>query len=262
MFFNDEELDNIRDRFPFTVKARFKKDTSPEEIGKSMAKGGFKGGFRITAVTRFQVIIVFNQHGDYLRMLSKRSWTVNGIQLSISKWDPSTEDKHDSHQALIWVTLKHLPFFLLDKRNLFSVVKALGNPIMLDDTTARGGYYQTARVLVEMDATKPKISSIQVSSTSWVKTIVVVYDPPLFSKFCKRWGHCCTPPPAAGKVLTGGELQSRHRATTNNKVSHEWTRVERKGKSPCRNTADTKDSPGPSSNYHPSLKHGFIVFSY
>ncbi|VFQ95836.1 unnamed protein product, partial [Cuscuta campestris] len=184
VFFNDEELDNIRDRFPFTVKARFKKDTTPEEIGKSMEKGGFKGGFRITAVTRFQVIIVFNQHGDYLRMLSRRSWTVNGIQLSISKWDPSTEDKHDSPQALIWVTLKHLPFFLLDKRNLFSVVKALGNPIKLDDTTARGGYYQTARVLVEMDVTKPKISSIQALED--------------------------------------------------------------------RNTADTKDSPGPSSNYHPS----------
>ncbi|VFQ64221.1 unnamed protein product [Cuscuta campestris] len=236
VFFSDEDLEHIRERFPFAVKARYKRDTTPEEIGKSLEKGGFKGGFRISGITRYQVIIVFNQQGDYLRILSRRSWSVNGNQLSICKWDPSTEDKHDSPLALIWVTLKHLPFFLLDKRNLFSVVK--------------------------------------VTSNYWVRNITVVYDQPLYCKSCKRWGHCCTSPSTAGRVLTGGELQTGDRTT--NRGSFEWIRVERKGKKPLhvntrkreptrlqtsnkfqaledKNSADTMVGAGPSSIFQPSV---------
>ncbi|VFQ94874.1 unnamed protein product [Cuscuta campestris] len=194
-----------KERFPFTVKARYKRDTTPEEIGKSLEKGGFKGGFRISRVTRYQV---------------------------------------------------------------------LGKPIKLDETTARGGYYQTARVLVEMDVSKPKLSSIKVTSNYWVRNITVVYDQPLYCKSCKRWGHCCTNPSTAGRVLTGGELQTGDKTT--NRGSFEWTRVERNGKKlmhvntrkrePTRlqtsnkfqalvdeNSADTMVGDGPSSIFQPSV---------
>ncbi|VFQ68989.1 unnamed protein product [Cuscuta campestris] len=122
----------------------------------------------------------------------------------LSKWDPLLEDKRDSPLALVWVSLKHIPFFLTNAQSLFSIVKTLGKPIQMDETTSRGGYLFSARVLVEMDASKPKQPAILVRTPAWDREIHLTYDLPSYCITCGRWGHCCKKSQPVGKVLTGG----------------------------------------------------------
>ncbi|VFQ72518.1 unnamed protein product [Cuscuta campestris] len=157
--FTTEELRKIGDSFPYAIKARFARDLQIADIGKSLERGGFSG-FRVISISRFIVVITLRSQTDFLRLLSRRTWRANGHHMYLSKWDPLLEDKRDSPMVLVWVTLKHIPFFLTSAQSLFSVVKTLGKPIQMDETTTRGGYFNTARVLVEMDASKARQSSI------------------------------------------------------------------------------------------------------
>ncbi|VFQ80611.1 unnamed protein product [Cuscuta campestris] len=182
------------------------------DIGTSLERGGFSG-FRVISISRFIVVIILRSETNFLRLLSRRTWRANGHQMYLSKWDPLLEDKRDSPMVLVWVTLKHIPFFLTSAQSLFSVVKTLGKPIQMDETTARGGYFNTARVLVEMDASKARQSSILVRTPAWEREIKIIYDLPPFCLACGRWGHCCkTDSQPVGKVLTGGRTEGRLQA--------------------------------------------------
>ncbi|VFQ69344.1 unnamed protein product [Cuscuta campestris] len=230
--FSKENILKIGDKFPFSIKARFAK-VPIAEIGKSLERGGFRDGFRVISISRFQVVIILKSESDFIRLLSRKTWRINGQQLFLSKWDPLLEDKRDSPLALVWVTLKNIPFFLANIHSLFSIVKSLGTPIQMDETTARGGYFNTARVLVEMDASKTHQTAILVRTPSWERDIHVIYDLPPFCLVCGRWGHCCKPlAKVSGKVLTGGaanERQGEDKKVTPNPNMH-WVHVQRNGK--------------------------------
>ncbi|VFQ77269.1 unnamed protein product [Cuscuta campestris] len=234
--FNTEDIRRIGDSYPFSIKARFAKDLQVTDIGKSLERGGFSG-LRVISISRFTVVIILKTQTDFLRLLSRRTWRANGHQMYLSKWDPLLEDKRDSPLALVSVSLKHIPFFLTNAQSLFSIVKTLGKPIQMDETTARGGYFNSARVLVEMDASKPKQPAILVRTPAWDREIQLTYDLPSYCITCGRWGHCCKKSQPVGKVLTGGATLVRQQADKEIKPNntHQWVRIQRKGKAPAHN---------------------------
>ncbi|VFQ98417.1 unnamed protein product [Cuscuta campestris] len=215
----------------------FAKDLQVADIGKSLERGGFSG-LRVISISRFTVVIILKTQTDFLpRLLSRRTWRANGHQMYLSKWDPLLEDKLDSPLALVWVTLKHIPFFLTNAQSLFSIVKTLGKPIQMDETTARGGYFNSTRVLVEMEASKPKQPAILVRTPAWEREIQLTYDLPSYCMTCGRWGHCCIKSQPVGKVLTGGAILVRQQADKEIKPNntHQWFRIQRKGKATAHN---------------------------
>ncbi|VFQ77245.1 unnamed protein product [Cuscuta campestris] len=100
----------------------------------------------------------------------------------------------------------------------------------MDDTTARGGYFQTARILLELDVSKPKLSSFLIRTSTWERTVELLYDLPLYCNCCKRMGHFCKPiSKPAGKVLAGGTSNERLQSTKSHpKSSQDWIRVQSK----------------------------------
>ncbi|VFQ69069.1 unnamed protein product [Cuscuta campestris] len=227
---NNEDISKLREIFPHAIKASFNGALSPEDIGLSLKKRGFKGGFRITAISKSQVIINLNLRSEFIRLLSRNSWKTDGCTLNLSKWDPSIDERNDSPISLVWVTFKRLTFFLSEHSTLFSIASALGTPIQMDDTTARGGYFQTARILLELDVSKPKRSSILIRTSTWERTVELLYDLPLYCNCCKRKGHFCKPiSKPAGKVLAGGTSNERLQSTKSHpKSSQDWIRVQSK----------------------------------
>ncbi|VFQ83447.1 unnamed protein product [Cuscuta campestris] len=107
----------------------------------------------------------------------------------------------------------------------------------MDETTARGGYFNSARVLVEMDASKPKQPAILVRNPALEREIQLAYDLPSYCITCGRWGHCCKKSQPVGKVLTGGATLVRQQADKEIKPNntHQWVCIQRKGKAPAHN---------------------------
>ncbi|XP_026459318.1 uncharacterized protein LOC113359978 [Papaver somniferum] len=118
-------------------------------------------------------------------------WEVCNQVLWIRNWIPYFRpEKHRTSHAMIWVHLPGLSLEYWDEKTLFTICRALGTPVKVDEATLNydNGYY--ARVLVNIDLAN------KIPNKLWIKTkfggfmqSVILTKPPKFCDHCKIVGH-------------------------------------------------------------------------
>ncbi|XP_026458970.1 uncharacterized protein LOC113359574 [Papaver somniferum] len=118
-------------------------------------------------------------------------WEVYNQVLWIRNWIPDFRpENHRTSAAMIWVHLPGLSLEYWDEKTLFTICRALGTPVKVDEATLNydNGYY--ARVLVNI------YFANKIPNKLWIKTKfggfmhnVILIKPPKFCDHCKIVGH-------------------------------------------------------------------------
>ncbi|KAL2540095.1 Uncharacterized protein Adt_01073 [Abeliophyllum distichum] len=94
----------------------------------------------------------------------------------------------------VWVVLPELPLAFWNPKALGKVVSQVGKPISMDNLTSTRGRLSYARVLVEVDASKELIKSVQVGLLNgkvYDQRVVFEHEPK-FCTICHTFGHSRT----------------------------------------------------------------------
>ncbi|XP_058726404.1 uncharacterized protein LOC131597745 [Vicia villosa] len=131
-------------------------------------------------------ILRFHSMDDKDLVLMKGPYTIHNMPMLLTDWKPNFDLKKDMlHTIPIWVKLPHLPLHLWGQRSLSKIGSALGTPLVTDECTTNKLRVSYARILVEMDVTKPPITEINIRDAEGNKRKQVVeYD--WRPKFCER----------------------------------------------------------------------------
>ncbi|VFQ99349.1 unnamed protein product, partial [Cuscuta campestris] len=239
--FSNDDIQQFSSKYKYGVTGRMAKVIHNIDIAESLKRANF-GGFRISSLTRFQVLIVFSEEEDYYRLLTRRSWKVLDGRLYLSKWSPSYLQSKESPLFPIWATIKQIPIHLQDPRALLPITRLIGIPIKMDERTVQAEYLNTARVLVEVDLSKQLPSKIKVRIGETIYFFPVSFqDVPIFCSKCSRFGHSCytgkiPSNEPTGKILTGGNFQTGGNGCLDHSKHQEtkgkWVLVEHKKKAP------------------------------
>ena len=94
----------------------------------------------------------------------------------------------------MWIRLPGLPVIYWGARTLSRIVSAIGVPLFADECTTKQSRISFARVLVEVDITKPLPTSIKyINENGDNMEQKVTYDwVPFFCSKCQKVGHKCS----------------------------------------------------------------------
>ncbi|XP_058782465.1 uncharacterized protein LOC131656921 [Vicia villosa] len=126
--------------------------------------------------------------------MEKGPYFIYGKPLFIKYWTIDFELKADLLSVLpLWITLPNLPLHLWGKKSISKITSAIGKPITTDECTARKLRISYARVLVEVDITKPMKESVTIkdhSGREWAQHIDYEWRPK-YCQICLKIGHDC-----------------------------------------------------------------------
>ncbi|XP_070044692.1 uncharacterized protein [Nicotiana tomentosiformis] len=101
-------------------------------------------------------IFRFESVEDKLQIMGKGPYTFNNRLMVLKNWEPDFEfDKKPMRVIPLWVTFPGLPIKCWAEENLGRIASCLGKPICTDKLTAQCEQISYARVLIEMDITRP-----------------------------------------------------------------------------------------------------------
>ncbi|GKA27785.1 RNA-directed DNA polymerase, eukaryota, reverse transcriptase zinc-binding domain protein [Tanacetum coccineum] len=135
-------------------------------------------------------------------VIDQSPWLVNGKPLLVQKWDPETDFVKESPCKIpVWIRLLNVPLEAWNVNGISAISSRLGRPIKIDQITAKmckegSGRLGFARVLVEINAEKPFLDSVEINyvdgeknvkKSKWVK---VEYSwKPNRCSHCSVFGH-------------------------------------------------------------------------
>ena len=95
------------------------------------------------------------------RVLNRKFWHISEVPLMVGEWTPETARSPLDLSAMpLWVDLQNVPGYLYSKKGLSFLAHTMGKFIKLHPNTERCIRIDVARVLVEVDLTKPLPSKI------------------------------------------------------------------------------------------------------
>src|SRR5436189_1845083 len=87
----------------------------------------------------------------------------DGCLLILKKWSPSSTFDRDLLSSLpLWIRIPSLPLKIWSNKALSEICSAIGTPIHLDTLTAKHERLLYARAFVEISASKPPPTSIDI----------------------------------------------------------------------------------------------------
>ncbi|KAL0364404.1 UNVERIFIED_CONTAM: hypothetical protein Sangu_0538000 [Sesamum angustifolium] len=90
----------------------------------------------------------------------------------------------------VWATLPSLPLECWNANALGKIGSKLGTPIAMDSHTLKMERVSYARILVEVDASKPLVDQVDFIPNGVMRSQPVVYEfIPKFCTKCNRFGH-------------------------------------------------------------------------
>lgn len=91
----------------------------------------------------------------------------------------------------VWCTLPKLPLHCWGKKSLSRIVSAIGVPLYADDCTSKQLRVSYARVLVEVDITKPLVKQVRIRDRVGKEfaQLVVPEWYPYYCPKCHNVGH-------------------------------------------------------------------------
>ncbi|CAH9139079.1 unnamed protein product [Cuscuta epithymum] len=164
------------------------------------------------------IIFKFQNDADRMKVLNEGPYTIFGKLLMLKVL--SEEFSFDDEEFLkvpIWVKLPNLPMQLWNEEAMSEVASMIGTPLTTDRITQERANHNFARVLVEVDVSKPPPLSFPIRLPSQkVFNQQVVYETfPNFCFHCKKYGHH----PFICKELAEKELKEKNGKETNMDVA-------------------------------------------
>ncbi|KAL3740394.1 hypothetical protein ACJRO7_021643 [Eucalyptus globulus] len=133
------------------------------------------------------------------KILEEGPITVARIPLILQQWKPLMELKKAKQTSVpVWIRLKNLPLDLWSAPTISVIASSVGKPLHVDQRTEGTRMISFARVCVEIQANRPRVSTVEVNVDGVTRSIAVNYEwRPLECSKCGVFGHKCdvAPPP-------------------------------------------------------------------
>lgn len=139
-------------------------------------------------------IIRFQTGKDLHDVMKQGPYTIYGMPMFLKPWTKDFVLKDDLMRVMpIWVQLPRLPLFLWGEKSLGKIASALGKPMVTDECTAKKLRVSYARIMVEVDITKPlkEVVVIKDKQGNRIDQPVKYEWRPPFCQKCQRVGHIC-----------------------------------------------------------------------
>lgn len=93
----------------------------------------------------------------------------------------------------LWIRLPNLPLHCWSVDSLSRIGSVIGRPLCADECTSHQSRISYARMLVEVDITKPLVYKIPITGENGLELLQQVYYEwvPLFCQKCQKVGHMC-----------------------------------------------------------------------
>ncbi|CAH9085043.1 unnamed protein product [Cuscuta europaea] len=147
---------------------------------------------RVTSHEKGWVIIKFQNEEDRAKVLHEGPYTVFGRLLMLKELSEDfTFEDAEFLKVPIWVKFQKLPMKLWNDVAMSEVESMVGVPITTDKVTQERTNNDYARVLIEVDISKPPPLSfpIRLPSRKVFKQYVLYETFPSFFFHCKEYGH-------------------------------------------------------------------------
>lgn len=137
------------------------------------------------------------------KILEERSITVARMPLILQQWKPLMELKKAKQTSVpVWIRLKNLPLDLWSAPAISAIASSIGNPLHVDQRTENTRMISFARVCVEIQVNRPRISTVEVNVDGVIRPIAVDYEwRPLECSKCGVFGHKCDAAPSPVRPL-------------------------------------------------------------
>ncbi|CAH9135339.1 unnamed protein product [Cuscuta epithymum] len=138
------------------------------------------------------IIFKFQNDEDRSKVLNGGPYTIFGIQLMLKALSEDFSfDDEEFLKVPIWVKFPNLHMKLWNEEAMSEVASMVGVPLSTDKITQNRSNHHFARVLIEVDVSKPPPLSfpIRLPSCKVVKQMVVYETFPNFCFHCKIYGH-------------------------------------------------------------------------
>lgn len=156
------------------------RNPSIELLWKDFHKFDLKGNFTIGWLDPCHFFLQFDLEEDFMRIWVKGQLTFQGLPMHIFKWMLKFHVSTEPSIVLVWISFENLQVHLFQKEVLFSLARAMRNPLKLNEPTTNLTRPSIARTCKELDLLKPVphgIWNINSSGTGFWKQITVGNKP-------------------------------------------------------------------------------------
>ena len=188
-------------------------------VNRIWAQPGKKPKIDVQFIGKTTVLFRIEDAAIRNRVLGRKFWHISEVPLMVGVWSPETASSPPDLSAIpLWVDLAHVPGYLYSKKGLSFLSRTAGKFIKLHPSTERCIRMDVARVLVEVDLTKPLPRKISLKGRHGEDVLISIafsWLPPHCSS-CARWGHLesnCTM-----KEKSSNTQQEAERTTQNDSV--------------------------------------------
>ncbi|XP_019255020.1 PREDICTED: uncharacterized protein LOC109233591 [Nicotiana attenuata] len=149
---------------------------------------------------------------DMKEILLAGPYTISNRPVILKQWTTDFDfEKEFPTEIPLWVRFPKLPLNCWGKNSLRRIASSIGTPMYADECTAKQMRVSYARMLIEVDVTKPLKEEIRVEDPNG-KTFLqsIIYDwKPKFCEKCQTIGHDC-------KQERGRQIQMNKRMNREN----------------------------------------------
>ncbi|XP_019241257.1 PREDICTED: uncharacterized protein LOC109221251 [Nicotiana attenuata] len=139
-------------------------------------------------------IAKFKEEDDLKEVLYGGPYTINNRPIILKKWSLDVEfDTAFLKEIPLWVSFPNLPMAYWGKESLSRLGSAIGVPLFADECTANQSRISFARMLIEVNITKPLPTGVTIQDPSgkMYKQVVRFEWQPEFCSDCQQLGHIC-----------------------------------------------------------------------
>ncbi|CAH9090426.1 unnamed protein product [Cuscuta europaea] len=163
------------------------------------------------------IIFKFQNDADRMKVLNEGPYTIFGklLMLKVLSEDFSFDDE-EFLKVPIWVKLPNLPLQLWNEEAMSEVASMIGTPLTTDRITQERANHNFARVLIEVDVSKPPplLVPIRLPFQKVFNQRVVYETFPNYCFHCKKYGHH----PFICKELAEKEIEEKNGKEKNKEV--------------------------------------------
>ncbi|KAJ6849335.1 uncharacterized protein M6B38_270100 [Iris pallida] len=164
---------------------------SIDAVRRAMEGMKFAGAVDIGLIDGRHMLLRPSLEVDFLRIRSRELWMVANAPMRVFRWDPSFIPNRESAITPVWVSLSGLPIHLFAREAIFAIAQGIGQPLLIDRATAQRSRPSKARVLIELDSSKPLPPKVRLilphGNSAWQQ---IKYERiPLYCDHCYHQGH-------------------------------------------------------------------------
>lgn len=134
-------------------------------------------------------IFRFNSEMDRDHLLSLSPLTMDQKRIKLLPWHPGQDEDEWPSIVPIWIRFMGLPYHCWSKDILYSLANSIGKPIKLTDITSSQRSLTYARLLVNIDLSKPRSHSILVNLEGEKELEIQVVHKNSPCSNCVAFGH-------------------------------------------------------------------------